>query len=194
MDFQTNSVKKYEFTGDTLEIEGRVLKRIVALKDFQILGKTIRKGDLGGWIESEKNLSQEGNCWVDDEARVYGNVYQEETTVTGNAWVFGEAIIQDNSTIQDDVTIYGNVRITNSKMMGNVSAYGKVWIDKSAIYSRGRGQLYGNVVIDSCQIAGGSYTICENTYLKDLCINFSNSVISDPLMDSKVFEELAQSW
>ena len=40
----------------------------------------VAKGELGGYIEKEKNLSQEGDAWVSGDARVYGN-----------AWVSGDA-------------------------------------------------------------------------------------------------------
>ena len=37
--------------------------RIKALKDFQLItGETVRKGDLGGRIHGEHNLSHEENC------------------------------------------------------------------------------------------------------------------------------------
>lgn len=56
-----SSVKKYEFTGETKVIEDfygqtRLLRRIRAICDF---GR-IKKGELGGWIENEKNLSHDG--------------------------------------------------------------------------------------------------------------------------------------
>ena len=45
------------------------LWRIQACKDFinKSTGKKIRKGDGGGLIKSEKNLSHEGSCWVDHQ-------------------------------------------------------------------------------------------------------------------------------
>ena len=60
---------KYEFTFNTLSLFGRKLYQIKALKDFG----NVNKGDLGGYIEKEGNLSQEGNCWVSGNAQVYGN-------------------------------------------------------------------------------------------------------------------------
>jgi hypothetical protein len=49
--------KKYELTGNDCED----CYRIRALKSFQLItGKVIRKGDLGGLVDGEHNLSQEG--------------------------------------------------------------------------------------------------------------------------------------
>ena len=60
--------KKYELTSDTANHFGTILHRIRALRDFG----DVEKGDLGGFVESEANLSNEGNCWVSGNARVYG--------------------------------------------------------------------------------------------------------------------------
>ena len=60
--------KKYEFLdGDTITTpNGKKLKRIRALV---AIGLSVAAGDLGGYIESEKNLSTSGNAevcgWVD---------------------------------------------------------------------------------------------------------------------------------
>lgn len=62
-------MKKYELTDETIEVYGTALHRIKALKDFG----NVKKGELGGYVESEHNLSQEGNCWVCGNAEVCGN-------------------------------------------------------------------------------------------------------------------------
>ena len=50
--------KKYEFTGETRIYQNRTLHQIRALHDFFF----IKKGEVGGWIEQESNLSHEGTC------------------------------------------------------------------------------------------------------------------------------------
>ena len=69
-------MKKYEFTGETKVVNGTMLKRIRALVSF---GDVV-KGEIGGFIEDEKNLSHDGNAWVTGNARV-----------TDNALVAGDA-------------------------------------------------------------------------------------------------------
>lgn len=59
-------------------MDGRTLYRIEALKDFA----DVCKGDKGGFVESENNLSQVYDCWVYGSAGVYGNA-----KVYGNAEV-----------------------------------------------------------------------------------------------------------
>lgn len=59
--------KKYRLLeNDTITVGGRTLYRIEALRDFA----NVKKGDKGGFVESEKNLSHEGNCRVYDDACV----------------------------------------------------------------------------------------------------------------------------
>lgn len=43
---------KYEFTDKTMNYDGYILHEIRRLFD----------GEVGGWIEKEENLSQEGEC------------------------------------------------------------------------------------------------------------------------------------
>ena len=69
--------KKYEpVLEDTIEFFGRKLFRIRAKISFGI----VEKGEFGGYIESENNLSHFGDAWVYGNARVYGD-----------AWVYGSA-------------------------------------------------------------------------------------------------------
>ena len=63
-------MKKYELLEDDFkEVDGKKLYRIRALQDFS----NIKKGDLGGYIESENNLSHNDDLWVYKNAKVYGN-------------------------------------------------------------------------------------------------------------------------
>ncbi len=74
--------KKYEFTDETIEFGGRTLHRIRTARDFG----NIKKGELGGFIEKEENLSHNGNAWVYGDACVYG-----DARVYGNAQVYRTA-------------------------------------------------------------------------------------------------------
>ena len=62
-------MKKYELTDESILIDGCSIYRIKALKDF---GR-VKAGDLGGFVEREKNLSHEGDCWVCGDAQVFEN-------------------------------------------------------------------------------------------------------------------------
>ena len=61
--------KKYKLTEETIKVYDKTLYRIEALRDFG----DVKKGDKGGFLEKEDNLSQSGDCWVYGNARVYNN-------------------------------------------------------------------------------------------------------------------------
>lgn len=63
--------KKYTLTDNCILFEGTKLYQIKALKTFG----DVNKGDLGGYVEDESNLSQENLCWIYDYAKVSGNAY-----------------------------------------------------------------------------------------------------------------------
>lgn len=75
---------KYEFTGEVKNIGGKILHRICAVRD--IPEHNVKAGDLGGWIEAERNLSQKGAAWVADSALV-----MDSARVTGKARVMDSA-------------------------------------------------------------------------------------------------------
>ena len=50
-------INKYRITDNTIEHNGHIIHRIQALKDFG----NVKKGEVGGYIESEENLSQKGD-------------------------------------------------------------------------------------------------------------------------------------
>ena len=61
--------KKYKFTGETKEWCGHILHRIRAIVDIAYA----KAGAVGGWIESESNLSENGNAWVYGDGSGSGN-------------------------------------------------------------------------------------------------------------------------
>ena len=60
---------KYKLTENSIEFDNKTLFQIQALKDLC----EVKAGDLGGYIEKESNLSQEGSCWLYGNAKVYGS-------------------------------------------------------------------------------------------------------------------------
>lgn len=80
-------MKKYSLTKTTKEYLGRTLFQIKAEISFG----NVSKGELGGYIEKEENLSQEDNAWVYSNARVFGNAkVSGDAKVSGYARVYGK--------------------------------------------------------------------------------------------------------
>ena len=135
--------KKYKLTDETVKINGKTLHRIEALKDFN----NVKRGDKGGFVESELNLSQKGNCWIYNNAYVY-----DDACVSDNARIANNAIINDNAHIYDNAEIldyayvfcnahiYDNARVSgnarvfeNAKVCGNTVVFGETCMRGTAI-------------------------------------------------------------
>lgn len=101
--------RKYRLTEETKEWCGHTLHRIEALRDFS----DVKAGDRGGFIESEENLSQDGNAWVSDNAKVYGNAWVcDNAQVSGNAWVYGNAWVCGNAEVYGNAWVGGNAKVS----------------------------------------------------------------------------------
>ena len=122
--------KKYELTSETKLIDGHKVYRIKALKSFEtIIGRRVNAGDLGGWVESEDNLSQDGKCWLFDDAAGYENSLRTEDSVGyGNSRQFGNSEQFGYSQQSGDSRQYGNSRqFGDSRQSGNSRQYDTSW-------------------------------------------------------------------
>ncbi len=102
--------KKYELTGDVVDIGPCKVYRIRALKDFG----DVKAGDLGGWVESEENLSHEGNCWIS----VLGVVF-------GGATIRGDHQVENFKCISHK--IYKLSMLTPQQYMQSLPWYRRIW-------------------------------------------------------------------
>lgn len=140
-------MKKYQLLeNDFIIYKSAKLYRIKSLIDFS----TIKAGELGGYIESENNLSHEGNCWVNDDAKVYQNarVYENakithHAKLCGNSQAYGNARVYGYASIRDNAHIHGNARVTgdtlifhNADVSGDITVRGNTWIGKDAILTK----------------------------------------------------------
>ena len=123
---------KYKLTDETKEYLGRTLHRIVCVTAFA----NVAAGDLGGWIESEKNLDQSGDAWVSGNAQVFG-----DARVYGDAWVSGNARVCGDALVFGDAWVYGNARVSgNARVFGDAWVFGDAqvsgdaWVNKTADY------------------------------------------------------------
>ena len=127
---------KYEFTGETMDCFGYTLRQIEAIENFG----DVKKGDIGGWIETEKNLSMYGNAWVSDDARVFGNA-----RVSGDALVFGNALVSD------DARVFGNARVSgDARVSDDARVSGDAWVSGDA-------RVFGDALVSDDARVFGQY-------------------------------------
>lgn len=148
--------KKYILTEETIEIYGHTLHRIKATRAFI----NVKIGDLGGWIESEDNLSHDGDCWVYENAKIFeGAIVHENATVSEDAMVYGAATIFGNALIIEHAIVYGNAEVLENAMLrecaevtGNAVVCGDAVISENAT-------IFGNAMVRENACVFGSASI-----------------------------------
>ena len=146
--------KKYEIT-DLAHPKYPWLHRIRALKD---VNEKVPKGKLGGFVESENNLSHEGKCWIYDQAICCEQAVVEKNAALfqsavakGQVLVYGNAAMYDHSfaegechilagTIKDRAWIRGDARISADKKTKSAP----VIAGESEVF----GSVHGNVLVN----------------------------------------------
>lgn len=176
--------KKYEFVEyDTIKlpITGQTLHRIRALIDIP---NRCKAGDLGGYIEHERNLSHTGTCWVSHNAKVFGR-----------AWVRGSAYVRHNAKVCDEAVVTDYAMISDNAIISNlatVKGYASV-VDNAQVFGqavccdvctiRNRSQIGGNAYIgDSAEIFDtkiGGKAIIDG----DLKIDLNFTIVGDVLIN-----------
>lgn len=145
--------KKYELVPERqIVVAGTTLYRIRALKDFG----NVKAGTLGGFIGSERNLSQEGTCWVADEAQVYDQaVVSDDAQIYGLGRVYGHGRVGDKGQVLGNAQVFENGWVfKNGVVFDNAKVFGAAQVrDKGMAY--GDSEIFDNVrVVNSGQVCG----------------------------------------
>lgn len=156
--------KKYKLTDETINLNGVTLYRIEALKYFG----EIKKGDKGGFIESENNLAHEGDAWVSDNAHVYG-----DACVFNNAHVYGNAFVSGYAQVYGDAFVYGNAWLyDNTRVCGyarvadNARVYGDANVcDDSSVF--GSALVYDNAHVYGDALVRGYACVCGDAEISN---------------------------
>ena len=180
--------KKYRLTDEYIMIRDVKLFRIEAVKDLEnVKFKKVKKGDKGGFVENENNLSHDGDCWIYGNAKVFGNA-----KVYGNAIVCDDAEVYGEANIFDNADVYGNAMVSgranvfgSSSVFDNAEVYGYANVyDKAIVY--GYAEVYDNAkiynnanVFDTARVFGiskvcgdcevcGEAKVCGNALIKSM--------------------------
>lgn len=149
---------RYKLHGGGKMHDGRKVYRIKALQDFG----DVKEGDIGGYIESEANLSQREHdkAWVYDDSIVYGR-----GEVVNDGLVYKGAIVKD-SRVENDSRVSHNAEVTNSRITN-----GSTVQDCKTFYAK----------IDNT-------TICHDTVIKNSSVSDSTIGNGVRIYNSKVVE------
>lgn len=191
----SSNTKKYELTDNTIVYKGVVLHQIRSLQNFG----NVKAGELGGFIESEDNLSHTGTCWVYNSAKVYGkiklmgtSIVSDEAIVTGIVSV-KECIITDNSMFNASGSITGRLVMSDdSYLSGNIYLTGQLTMaDSSSI--RGSIDCSGRITItdsssikDTLKCSGQLFMSDYSSMNGNSCIYGSVSMCDDSTVSNTI--------
>lgn len=189
---------------------GKTLYQIEALKDFD----NVKKGDLGGWVESEDNLSQEGDCWIYGDASVQDNaIVRDDATIYDTVEVHGNTEISGKARLSHVVKVYDNVKISDRAWIcgidrshchrpiiirNNVEIYGNASIHGQDLHIFDNAKIYGDARIDDTfytKICGstlifeeacvsGRFVVCENSKICGTTCIHDYTILKNALIKS----------
>lgn len=123
--------KKYRLLPKNhIDLLGCRLYQIEAVRDFD----HIKKGTLGGYIQSEENLSHEGNCWIDVESRVLDHARVQDDAAIRSSIISLNAVIKGTSGVVDSY-VYGCAVISGNSFVSESYISGSVTVDSSRVLS-----------------------------------------------------------
>ena len=120
--------KKYKLVkNDAIKVAHKTLYRIKALRSFNTINNMyINAGDLGGYVESEDNLSQEDNCWIFDNS-----IVMDRCTVSDGS------VVLNNSKLVYDTHLLDCSKVDNSTLVSKLNIRSSTIIDSSVSISYG---------------------------------------------------------
>ncbi|WP_420639785.1 hypothetical protein [Candidatus Poriferisocius sp.] len=128
---------------------GGGLKRVRALRDITVVvdGQPVlvaQRGDLGGWIEGEENLSAGGSAWVAGDAKVFGDArVEDDALVTDLAEVSDGAVVRDRGLVSGHAKVFGAAQVSDQAQV--VDAAVACW----------GAEVFGNAVVgDEAVVCG----------------------------------------
>ncbi|WP_182440745.1 MULTISPECIES: hypothetical protein [Clostridia] len=133
------------------------------------IGSYVRPGTVGGFVAGEENLSQEGTCWVHDNA-----ICCEQARLTEDAQIYDGACARENALLSGDAQLFdravaeGRCRIRSGEVKDYARIAGDAVLAEGAI--KGRSPL----VAGNCKVYGevrGEFIIKDNVLPNTELIN-----------------------
>lgn len=160
----------------------------------------VKSGTLGGYVESEFNLSDFDGAWiggnatvfedaeVEDNALVYGNAkVHGNAKISCNSKVFGDAEIRGNATISDHAKVYRHATIRGkASISGHAQIYGHALITHNA-------EVYGQACVYGHAMILNSARVYENAVVRGIGKVYDGNVrYHDIVDDFEVYGDCVQ--
>ncbi len=144
-------MEKYALTNEIEKVNGKLVHRIRAVKDFG----TVKKGELDGWVESKRNLSQKGLSWI-----------------SGGAVVMDEALVMENAIVRDRALVCGSAKILGNSCVGGKSVITDCAKIDGHSAVRDYAKIYDLALVVDSEVSGfarvcGKSTVVNHSYVLD---------------------------
>jgi len=170
----------------TIEINGKSkdLYQIIANKDFPSLtydnvACLIKKGTSGGYVESEKNLDQNGKCWIDNFSSIIDSAYVTEDSIINTSTIQGNSLIKGTSLIK-------NSNICDNSIIDN-SIFEETTIKNNAYITKSR--IFRSTILNDVEIYNDSY-IYASKIIGSIWVDHSSIIYSELKGNIKIKNEL----
>lgn len=183
--------QKYEIT-DIAHAQYPFLHRIRALRN---IGSEVNAGEMGGFVESESNLSYEpdDDAWIFDNAIACNGAYVDQgaslrdcAVACDNAYISRNAVLSGYARAEDDSYIRGAALSEHARASGQgmilqsaTSKCAPVLSGQSAVY----GKVSGDVRLTGMALVVSGEEICNDTLDTLVISEKGRSVIRDPSRD-----------
>lgn len=175
---------KHPATGTPLK-----LFRIISLKEFRTKnGYDVKKGEVGGYVEGEQNLSQNDFSWIFNTAMVFDDALLIDSTVHDQAKVFGNCILTDCE-VRRKVRVWGSCTLTGCYLTDNVDVSGECEVNDTKAFNAS--VITGKSKVTKCHLSTGSRiggnSQVKNTTLQDVSEITGHSIIENCHFSGRTF-------
>lgn len=189
-------MKKYKLgPKETFSQGGTFIRahRITALID--IPAHDVRVGDVGGWVESRRSLSHDGDCWIGQNAVVVDVCrVNDDALVTGNATLMYRVQVSGNAVVKDDAILQGKILVKdNAVISGKTGIIAPEYYDTEDGYTiSGKAQIMGAPKINGRGYIKDSALIKGEPKIQHLRMSGSAVIAGNPNINNCSLEDSAQ--
>lgn len=99
-------MRKYKFIGLTEMFYGYKMQQIQAVRDFG----NVKKGEVGGWVCYDGQLSHDGDCWVGFNSRISYNICVCDNAQLFRSNIFGSCVVGKSAVLEDvNTSVFGRI-------------------------------------------------------------------------------------
>ncbi len=174
---------KYEIT-DIAHKKYPFLHRIRALRD---IGEQVKAGDLGGFVESEGNLSFEAGdeAWIFDDAICAGGGYVDK-----NSRLYGYAIVCNHGYVSQDSAMSAHARVEDDAYIRRADVCGHARVSGHGMVLSSPDSGARPILSENCAVYG---TVLGDIHIMGTAVVISSEEIRNDTLDTLVINEHGRS-